>query len=132
MFTYSHEEGTPAHALEDTVPAAVKKARRNRLMSLQKRVVKRRQNSRIGQRERILIDGPSGDHDLVLRGRLASQAPEIDGAVFLTECDPSSYRPGDFVEVEIAGARDYDLIVRPCPERVEGSGMTISSERALH
>jgi len=82
-------------------------------MSLQKRGVQQRQRRRIGERARVLIDGPSGEHELVLKARLASQAPEIDAAVYLTECDPSSYRPGDFAEVEIVGARDYDLIGRP-------------------
>ena len=56
-----------------------------------------------------MIDGPSADHDLVLKGRLATQAPDIDASVFLTECDPSAFRPGDFAEVEIVEARDYDL-----------------------
>jgi len=113
VFTYSHEEGTPAYGLTDDVPAAVKKSRRNRLMSLQKGVVKRQQKTRLGRREQVLIDGPSGDHDLVLRGRLASQAPDIDGAVYLTDCDPSGFRAGDLVDVEIVGAREYDLLVRP-------------------
>jgi len=67
----------------------------------------------VGERVRAMVDGPSADHELILRARLASQAPEIDASVYLTECDPSSYRGGDFVEVEIVGARDYDLIARP-------------------
>jgi ribosomal protein S12 methylthiotransferase len=113
VFTYSHEEGTSAHRLDDDVPAATKKARRNRLMRLQKRLVTRRQRARVGEHVRIVIDGPSPDHDLVLRGRLASQAPDIDASVVLTECDPSAFRAGDFAEVEIVGARDYDLIARP-------------------
>jgi ribosomal protein S12 methylthiotransferase len=113
VFTYSHEEGTSAFALADDVPARTKKARRNRVMGLQKRLVKNRQRARIGERARILIEGPSSDHDLVLRGRLATQAPDIDASVFLTECDPSAYRSGDFAEVEIVGARDYDLIAKP-------------------
>ena len=57
--------------------------------------------------------GPASDHELVLRGRLETQAPDLDASVFLTECDPSSFRSGDFVEVEIVGTRDYDLIARP-------------------
>ena len=61
----------------------------------------------------MLVDGPSADHDLVLKARLASQAPDIDASVYLTDCDPSSFKPGDFVEVEIVGANDYDLIARP-------------------
>jgi ribosomal protein S12 methylthiotransferase len=113
VFTYSHEEGTSAFALADDVPARTKKARRNRVMGLQKRLVKNRQRARIGERARILIEGPSSDHDLVLRGRLATQAPDIDASVFLTECDPSAYRSGDFAEVEIVGARDYDLVAKP-------------------
>jgi len=82
-------------------------------MGLQKRLVRARQRSRVGQRARVLVDGPSPDHDLVLKARLASQAPDIDASVFLDQCDPSSLDPGDFVEVEIVGARGYDLIARP-------------------
>jgi ribosomal protein S12 methylthiotransferase len=82
-------------------------------MGLQKRLVRARQRSRVGQRARVLVDGPSPDHDLVLKARLASQAPDIDASVFLDQCDPSSLHPGDFVEVEIVGARGYDLIARP-------------------
>jgi ribosomal protein S12 methylthiotransferase len=115
VFTYSHEEGTSAHALDDDVPARTKTRRRNRVMSLQKRLVQKRQRARIGERVRIVIDGPAREHELVLKGRLATQAPDIDAAVYLSECDPSAYRAGDFAEVEIVGAREYDLIVRPCP-----------------
>jgi ribosomal protein S12 methylthiotransferase len=113
VFTYSHEDGTSAYSLQDDVPTAVKAKRRNRVMGLQKRLVRARQRSRVGQRARVLVDGPSADHDLVLRARLATQAPDIDASVYLTECDPSAYRGGDFVEVEIVGARGYDLIARP-------------------
>ncbi len=59
------------------------------------------------------MDGPSPEHDLVLQGRLAGQAPEIDPVVFLTDCDPDSIRPGDFVTGEIVDAKGYDLVVRP-------------------
>ena len=113
VFTYSHEEGTSAFALEDDVPAAVKRARRSRIMSLQKRVAATRQRQRIGTRLRVLVDGPSADHELVLKARLATQAPDIDACVYLTECDPSVYHPGDMLDVEVVGAREYDLIARP-------------------
>jgi len=113
VFTYSHEEGTTAHAFDDDVPEGDKRARRTRVMGLQKRLAAARQRSRIGARVRLLVDGPSSEHDLVLRGRLASQAPDIDSCVYLTECDPSSWRPGEFVEAEIVGARGYDLLARP-------------------
>jgi ribosomal protein S12 methylthiotransferase len=115
VFTYSHEEGTSAYRLTDDVPAPAKRARRSRIMSLQKRLVARRQRGRLGERVRILVDGPSADHELVLKGRLATQAPDIDASVFLSECDPSAFRPGDLAMVEIVGARGYDLIARPAP-----------------
>ena len=82
-------------------------------MSLQKRLVGRRQRARIGERTRVMVDGPAPDHELVLKGRLSSQAPDIDAAVFLTECDPSALKTGELVAVEIVGAREYDLIARP-------------------
>jgi ribosomal protein S12 methylthiotransferase len=113
VFTYSHEEGTSAFDLADDVAAKDKTTRRNRVMRLQKRLVGARQKGRVGQRVRLLVDGPSGESDLVLKGRLESQAPDIDAAVYLTDCDPSSFRAGDFAEVEIVGAREYDLIARP-------------------
>ncbi len=115
VFTYSHEEGTSAHALDDNVPARTKAARRTRVMSLQKRLVQKRQRGRIGERVRVLVDGPSADHELVVKARLSTQAPDIDACVYLTECDPSAYRLGDFAEVEIVGARGYDLVARPYP-----------------
>jgi ribosomal protein S12 methylthiotransferase len=113
IFTYSHEEGTAAGTLEDNVPAPVKRQRRARLMRQQKRIVRAAQKRRIGERVRVVVDAVSEEHDLVLRGRLGGQAPEIDPQVFLTECDPSQLRPGTFVSGEIVGARDYDLLVRP-------------------
>jgi ribosomal protein S12 methylthiotransferase len=113
VFTYSHEEGTSAYQFDDDVPARSKTARRSRVMGLQKKLVQKRQRGRVGERVRVLVDGPSADHDLVLKARLSTQAPDIDASVFLTECDPSRFRPGDFAEVEIVGARDYDLIGRP-------------------
>jgi len=115
VFTYSHEEGTSAFGFDDDVPARQKTARRSRVMSLQKRLVIRRQRARIGERTRVIVDGPSGDHDLVLRARLTTQAPDIDASVFLTECDPSTLAPGDLAEVELVGARGYDFIARPLP-----------------
>jgi ribosomal protein S12 methylthiotransferase len=113
VFTYSHEEGTSAHELRDDVPPRTKTARRNQVMRLQKRLAQKRQRGRIGERVRIVVDGPASEHELVLKGRLESQAPDIDACVYLTECDPSAYRTGDFAEVEVVAARGYDLLVRP-------------------
>ena len=113
VFTYSHEEGTRAFALPDDVPAAVKRKRRNALMARQKKIVARAQKAKIGMPVRVLIDGPSADHELVLQGRLEGQAPEIDPVVILTDCDPSIYSAGDLIDARIVGAREYDLIAAP-------------------
>ena len=113
VFTYSHEEGTSAHQLDDDVPAATKKRRQSQLMSLQKKIVSKAQKARVGTEVRLLVDGPSSEHDLVLRGRLEGQAPDIDPLVYLTECDPSTLAAGQFLRAEIVGSRDYDLLARP-------------------
>jgi ribosomal protein S12 methylthiotransferase len=116
VFTYSHEEDTRAYAMEDDVPAEVKAARRDALMALQQDVVAARLAQRVGERTVVMVDGPSPDSDLVLTGRLAGQAPEIDATVVFDECDPSAYAPGDLVTAEIVGARNYDLVARPLGE----------------
>jgi len=112
-FTYSHEEGTSAHPLTDDVPAAVKRTRQARLMRAQKRIVARAHAARLGRRARVLVDGPSAEHALVLRGRLEGQAPDIDPVVYLTDCDPARVSAGAFLDVELVGSRGYDLIARP-------------------
>ncbi len=113
VFTYSHEEGTTAFDLKDDVPAATKKRRQERLMARQREIVAARQQARLGEKTRLVIDGPSPEHELVLQGRLPGHAPEIDPVVYLTDCDPSSLPKGSFIDVEIVGAQDYDLIARP-------------------
>jgi ribosomal protein S12 methylthiotransferase len=113
VFTYSHEEGTTAHELTDDVPAATKRRRQSSVMRLQKRIVQRAQRARVGMRTRVLVDGPAAEHELVLRGRLEGQAPDIDPLVYLTECDPSALQAGQFVDAEVVGSRGYDLLARP-------------------
>jgi len=113
VFTYSHEDGTSAFALPDDVAGVVKRARRARLMRTQERIVADAHAGRVGTRVRMLVDGPSVEHELVLRGRLAGQAPDIDSVVYLTDCDPAAVSAGSFLEVELVGSRAYDLIARP-------------------
>jgi ribosomal protein S12 methylthiotransferase len=113
VFTYSHEEGTSAHDLADDVPAATKKKRQDRLMARQRDLVAARQRARRGERTRLMVDGRSPEHELVVQGRLPGQAPDIDPVVYLTDCDPSEFPRGAFINVEIVGSQDYDLIARP-------------------
>jgi ribosomal protein S12 methylthiotransferase len=113
VFTYSHEEGTASYDLPDDISAAVKAKRRDRLMKLQRRIVARRHASRIGTDARVLVDGSSPEHPLVVQGRLAGQAPEIDPVCYFTDTDPDSLPPGSLVRARIVAARGYDLVVRP-------------------
>jgi ribosomal protein S12 methylthiotransferase len=113
VFTYSHEEDTSAFDFPDDVPDEVKAERQARIMALQQRLVAARQQRRIGQRARLLVDGPSPEHELVVRGRLAGQAPDIDAVVYLSEVDPATLTAGQFLDVEIVGAEAYDLVARP-------------------
>jgi len=84
-------------------------------MRRQKRIVTRAHAARVGTRARVLVDGPSAEHELVLRGRLEGQAPDIDPVVYLTDCDPAAVSAGAFLDVELVGSRGYDLIARPLP-----------------
>jgi ribosomal protein S12 methylthiotransferase len=118
VFTYSHEEGTSAFGLADDVPARTKQARQRRVMRLQQKLVRRRLRARVGEQLTARVDGPAGEHELVMKGRLSTQAPDIDAAVYFTDCDPSTLTPGALVDVEIVGARDYDLLARPIEVRV--------------
>ena len=120
VFTYSHEEGTRAFALVDDVPARLKRKRRDALMSRQRRIVADNLEQRTGSEIDVLIDGPSPEHELVLQGRTGGQAPEIDAVVYLTDCDPALYRPGELIRARIVDSRDYDLVATPVRVPVAG------------
>ena len=69
----------------------------------------RRNRARVGERVEVLVEGSHPDSDLLLRGRLASQAPEIDGQVILND---GTAEPGCFVTCEVTEAHPYDLVAR--------------------
>ena len=115
VFTYSHEEGTRAHALTDDVPATVKRSRRERLMRLQSAIVAERHAVRLGETVRVMIDGPSPESPLVVTGRLEGQAPDIDALVYLDECDPAEHAPGTIITARLTDARAYDFVAVHCP-----------------
>ncbi|PYP99661.1 MAG: 30S ribosomal protein S12 methylthiotransferase RimO [Acidobacteria bacterium] len=108
-FTYSDEEGTAAFGLADRVAPRVKEARRRRLLALQKRISLRRNRRLVGRRVEVLVEGTHPDSDLLLRGRLATQAPEIDGSVII---NAGTAETGSFVTCELTEAHAYDLVAR--------------------
>jgi ribosomal protein S12 methylthiotransferase len=105
VFTYSHEDGTSAFAIEDTVPQEVKTERQTRLLNLQSDISLAKNQSKFGSVQTVLVDGESPESGQ-LEGRLEGQAPEIDGVVILE----GEAEPGDFVKVEITDATEADLI----------------------
>ena len=109
VFTFSDEEGTSSFDLPGRIPARVKEARRRKLMALQKRISARRNRARVGERVEVLVEGTHPDTNLLLRGRLASQAPEIDGQVIVND---GTAEPGSFVTCEVTEAHPYDLVAR--------------------
>ena len=113
VFSYSDEENTAAFELDEKVEPAVAKKREGRLMKEQARISLRRNRQLVGNRVRVLLEGKSRESDLLLEGRMESQAPEIDGSVLINDVSEGlEPLPGDFVTVEITEAHQYDLIGR--------------------
>ena len=113
VFTYSDEEGTPAFALSDKVPGRIAARRRTALMKQQARISRRKNKARVGETVRVLFEGESKESELLWQGRMETQAPDIDGCVLINDV-PDGVLPsaGDFVNVEITEAHEYDLIGR--------------------
>jgi ribosomal protein S12 methylthiotransferase len=107
VFTYSVEEGTRAAAMPDQVPAEVMGERAALVQEAQDRLVWQRQQALHGTRQTVLVDGSSADPAFPFEGRLASQAPEIDGVVSLRD---TRLTPGRFAEVRIAEVEGYELV----------------------
>jgi ribosomal protein S12 methylthiotransferase len=112
-FGYSDQEGAGAFTIGDKLPQCEIERRRKHLMQVQRRISKRKKKALIGKEFDLLLQGSSDETDLLLEGRTAMHAPEIDGKVFVNdvpeELDP---RIGDFYHCQITEAHDYDLVAR--------------------
>jgi ribosomal protein S12 methylthiotransferase len=113
VFAYSDEDTNQATTLDGKVPQKEIERRRRALMALQRKISRRRRRAMIGERRRVLIEGPSSETDLLWEGRIEGQAPEIDGKVLINDC-AEGVRPrvGEFATVEITEAQDYDVVGR--------------------
>ena len=113
VFTYSDEEGTPAFELPNKNPSRTAARRRTALMKEQARISRRKNKQRVGEVVRVLFEGESKESELLWQGRMETQAPDIDGCVLINDVpDDVTPAPGDFVNVEITEAHEYDLIGR--------------------
>ena len=113
VFTYSDEENSAAFELDDKVDTGVARRRERRLMKEQARISRRKNRRLVGKQVKVLLEGKSKESDLLLEGRMETQAPEIDGSILINDVpEDMDARPGDFVTVEITEAHDYDLVGR--------------------
>ena len=109
VFTYSHEENTSAFDLEDDVPAEVKAARAEEIMAIQQEVSMRLNGDKVGKEFKVLIDRKEGNFFI---GRTEFDSPDVDNEV-LIDASKHFVRQGDFVQVKVYEASDYDLFAEP-------------------
>jgi ribosomal protein S12 methylthiotransferase len=107
VFRYSDEETCASNALADKVSPLVAANRARKLAAIQRRIAREKNRALIGRELDVLVEGPSEEHDLVLKGRHAGQAPEIDGCVYLSHGEA---RAGEIRPVRITQASDWDLV----------------------
>jgi ribosomal protein S12 methylthiotransferase len=107
VFRYSDEESCTSHSFDGKVKPLVASNRYRKLMALQRKIAREKNRAKIGETLEVLVEGPSEEHELVMKGRHSGQAPEIDGQVYLSGAEVHA---GDFVRAVITQASDYDLV----------------------
>ena len=111
VFTYSQEEGTIAGAREDQVPEEVKEERYHTLMSIQAAISEENNRDLEGTIDYAMVEElEEGDNDTVLaKGRLKSQAPDVDGNMYIEDCG-DKVKAGDIVQVQVEQGFAYDVV----------------------
>ncbi len=104
IFTYSHEEGTSAYGLEDTIPAEEKERRAQEIMEVQQEISFELNQEKVGKVFKTLIDKKEAGRYL---GRTEFDSVEVDNEVIIHA--PGKLQVGEFVNVKITKAYDYDL-----------------------
>ena len=105
VFTYSHEEQTHSYSLTDDVPAELKQERADRIMELQEGISLELNKKKIGNTYKVLFDRKEGGYFV---GRTEFDSPEVDNEV-LVDAKATYVRMGDFAQVKITGATEFDL-----------------------
>jgi ribosomal protein S12 methylthiotransferase len=105
IFTYSHEENTHSHTLEDNVPEEVKQERADAIMELQQGISVELNEAKIGKTYKVLFDRKESGYYV---GRTQFDSPEVDNEV-LVPADSQYVRLGDFANVKITDSSDFDL-----------------------
>ena len=112
VFTYSNEDSAASFSLPDQVPPREAAQRRRQVMTLQRKISRRHLKARVGQSLPLLVEGTAEETAHLLHGRLESQAPEIDGQVFINDFEGAAPQAGEFRWAKVTAAGDYDLVAR--------------------
>ena len=112
-FGYSDQEGAAAYGIDNKLSQREIERRRKHLMKIQQGISKRKKKALVGREFELLLEGPSEESDLLLEGRTAMHAPEIDGKVYVSDV-PEGMEPkaGEFYRCQITEAHDYDLVAK--------------------
>jgi ribosomal protein S12 methylthiotransferase len=112
-FSYSDQDGADAYGLDGKVSVREIERRRKHLMGIQRQISKKKKKALVGREFDLLLEGTSEETDLLMEGRTAMHAPEIDGKVFVNEFpDGTEPQAGEFYRCQITEAHDYDLVVK--------------------
>jgi ribosomal protein S12 methylthiotransferase len=106
IFTYSHEENTHAHLLKDDVSEKTKKKRADAVMAVQQEISYKLNQERIGKKYKVLFDRKEGEYFI---GRTEFDSPDVDNEVLVKATENNYARIGDFANVKITSATDFDL-----------------------
>lgn len=106
VFTYSHEENTHAYSLVDDVPAEVKQERADAVMDVQMGISASLNQEKVGNTYKVLFDRKEGPYFI---GRTEFDSPEVDNEVLVEAKDDAYVRVGDFAQVKIDRAEEFDL-----------------------
>lgn len=108
VFTYSREEGTPAYNMKNQIDENIKQKRKEYIMEIQKNISAEKCESFVGKELKVIVEGLIEEDKNVYCGRTYRDCYEVDGFVFFESND--RLISGDFLNIKITEASDYDLI----------------------
>ncbi len=110
VFSYSDEDTSASYHLNGKVDGRTVYHRKRKLMAIQRKISRARHAGMVGAEVPILVEGPSRETDLLWEGRMATQAPEIDGVTLINDVEGAGPAPGQIRRLRITEAHDYDVV----------------------
>lgn len=110
VFSYSDEDTSKSYALDGKVDSRTIHRRKRTLMAVQRKISRARNRRLVGSEMPILVEGLSPETDLLWQGRMATQAPEIDGVTLINDFEGAAPRAGQIRMLRITEAHDYDVV----------------------